>query len=115
MFETENPERPATRRESRLLKLLRAMLPPYAHWAQRAREIERRLLRARLGPLPAPPRRSVGAKEWEVRVARLADSGGTPTCVDRAELGMSPDGRTKCARTGLVLERGRCGDCPCPR
>ena len=112
MFEETNPERRASRREIRLLKLLRSMLPPYPHWARRAREIERRLLRGRLGALPAPPRRKIGAGEWETRMAALAE---IPTCVDRAELGLSPDGRTKCARTGLVLERGRCGDCPCKR
>ena len=115
LFETMNPDRRATRREIRLLKMLRNILPPYRKWAERARELERRLLRGRLGALPPAPRRAVGRREWESRMETLAASGKPPTCVDRAELGMSREGETRCARTGLVLARGRCPECPCPK
>lgn len=115
MFEEQNAGRPATKRELRLLDFLKRMLPPYRHWAERARERERHALRGGLGALPKAPRQAIGAKEWEARMLALNESGKPPTCVDRAELGLSPKGETKCARTGLVLARGRCPECPCPK
>ena len=112
MFETVNPGRPASKRELRLLTLLRRALPPLKHWIERARERERRLLRRGLGALPPEPRRKIGDKEWEERMAKLAEKDAIPTCLDRAELRLPDSGPTRCARTGLVLARGRCEECP---